>query len=123
MGFMKNQASVKGGKKKPKKPFGPIEVETTDSEPWRKLNHVQAHVYNTLKTFYHGNAEWFEAPFSALKRRTGIKHGATIDKALVVLEQKGWVEITRYAKHGKGRGLRVKANRYRLTFKFDYKRY
>ena len=124
MGFMKSQASGKGGKKKTKKkPFGAIEVETVDSEPWQRLRFVQRHVYNILKTFYQGNGDWFKAPFNALKRRTGIKHADTIGKALEVLEQQEWVEVTRYAKHGKGRGWRVKANRYRLTFKFDYKRY
>jgi DNA-binding HxlR family transcriptional regulator len=84
---------------------------------------MEAHVYNTLKTFYRGNGDSFKAPFDALKRRTRIRHGATLAKALIELEQKGWVEVVRYAKHGKRRGLRVKPNEYRLTFKFDAKRW
>lgn len=122
MGLMKSQTGPKRFKKK-SKPFGPIEVQTVDSELWQQLNFVQAHIYNTLKTFYHGDGAWFKAPFGKMKQRTRIKHGETINKALAVLERRDWIEVTRYSKHGKGRGLRVKANDYRLTFKFDYKRY
>ena len=122
MGMMKYQATAKRNKKKAK-PFGPVEVQTVNSEPWQQLNFMQAHVYNILKTFYHGDGEWFQAPFGKMKQRTRIKHGDTISKALCVLEKREWIEVARYAKHGKGRGLRVKANDYKLTFKFDYKRY
>ncbi len=126
MGVMKEVAAKKklekSGKKK-EKPFGAVEVGTVNSEPWKALNKIEAHTYNTLKTFYRGNGEPFKAPFEALKQRSRIKHGGTVDKAVQSLEQKEWIEVTRYAKHGKRRGLRVKANVYKLTFKFDHQRW
>lgn len=122
MGYYKNLKTSKSGKQKTK-PFGAIEIATIDSEAWKGLNKIEAHTYNTLKTFYRGNGDPFKAPFDALKRRTRIRHGKTLAKAIEGLEAKGWVEVVRGAKHGKRRGLRVRPNEYRLTFKHDYKRW
>lgn len=105
------------------KPFGAIEVKTVTSEPWKELTKTQMHVYNTLKTFYAGNWEKFKAPFDDLKMRSGIKHGKTLDSALRMLEQKGWIEVIRYGRHGTGKGLRVRPNEYTLTGKYDYLRW
>lgn len=126
MGLMKELAGKKKLEKsghKKGKPFAAIELETVHSEAWKMLNKVEAHIYNTVKTFYRGNGEPFKAPFEALKQRSRIKHGGTINTAIQGLEQKGWIEVVRHAKHGKRRGLRVKANVYKLTFKFDRQRW
>jgi len=122
MGYFKKLNKNKLGKQK-SKPFGAIEIATIDSEPWQGLNKIEAHAYNTLKTFYRGNGESFKAPFDAIKRRTRIKHGQTLATAIEGLEGKGWIEVIRGAKHGKRRGLRVRPNEYSLTFKFDHKRW
>ena len=126
MGLMKavqlTSANSKRGRLK-SKPFGAIELATLNSDEWKKLNRMEAHVYNILKTFYKGEKNGFKAPFSELRKRTRIRHGATLDKAIKGLEQRGWLEVIRYAKHGKGRGLRVRSNEYELTFAFDYCRW
>lgn len=105
------------------KPFGTIEIATISSEHWRMLKTTEAHVYNTLKTFYRGNSQSFKAPFALLKQRTRIQHGETLNGAIKGLQEKSWIEVVRYAKHGTGRGLRVKSNEYKLTFKFDQQRW
>lgn len=123
---MKNLALERSGqrnKQKKQKPFGAIEISTVDSPEWKKLLKLEAHVYNTFKTFYRGEGKTFKAPFERLKQRTRIKHGKTLHNAIEGLKQKGWIEVDRYAKHGRGRGLRVRANEYRLTFKLDYRRW
>ena len=124
MGLMKAVGmAAKNERHKEKKPFGAIEVETVRSEAWGKLRSQEAHVYNTLKTFYHGEKKSFKAPFSFLKQRTRIKHGHTLLLAIKGLEEKGWVRVVRYAQFGKRRGLRVKANEYELTFIHDRARW
>jgi len=84
---------------------------------------METHTYNTLKTFYRGNGTSFKAPFDAMKRRTRIKHGQTLSIAIKGLQTKEWIEVARGAKHGKRKGLRVRPNEYRLTFKYDHKRW
>lgn len=119
---MKNLALVRSSqrnKQKKQKPFGAIEISTIDSPEWKRLSKLEAHVYNIFKTFYRGEGKTFKAPFEYLKQRTRIRHGETLHKAIQGLEQKDWIEVIRYAKHGRGRGLRVRANEYRLTQKFD----
>ena len=115
--------SQRPGKGKREKPFAAIEIGTVTSEHWELLIRSEAHVYNTLKTFYRGKKEAFSASFDELKKRTRIKHGHTLDKSIQGLEMKGWIKVTRYAKHGKCRGLRVKPNEYELTFQHDYCRW
>ena len=124
MGVAKAIYAGKRQRKRPKdKPFGAIEVKTVSSDEWSFLSSTERHVYNILKTFYKGGKAFFKAPFNDLKNRTGIKHGRTLDKALQGLEKRSWIQVTRYAKHGKGRGLRVKANEYNLTGNYDYLRW
>lgn len=118
MGISKAIYTEKRNKKK-KPPFGAIEVKTVESEEWERLNSTEAHIYNTLKTFYWKEKKVFLASFSGIKKRSRIKHGYTIEKALKGLEKEGWIEVKRYAKHGKKRGLRVRPNEYSLTFRFD----
>ena len=118
MGHYKNKKLRKQGK-----PFGAIEIATIDSPEWQCLSKIEAHAYNTLKTFYRGNGDGFKASFDALKRRTRIKHGQTLAKAIEGLESKQWIQVVRGAKHGKRRGLRVRPNEYRLTFIYDHKRW
>jgi len=50
MGYNKNLKIKKSGKQKAK-PFGAIEIATIESEEWQGLNKIEAHTYNTLKTF------------------------------------------------------------------------
>ena len=124
MGFMKKKNSKKRRKHKGKsKPFAAVEIGTVTSDAWKQLNSTEAHLYTSLKTFYRGNGQKFRAPFSALKERTRIKHPGTISKAIASLEVKEWISVTRYGKHGHGKGLRVKANEYELTFLYDYFRW
>lgn len=111
------------GKGRKEKPFAAIEIATVTSEPWKQLNRTEAHVYNITKTFYRGDMEGFQAPFEELKKRTRIKHGKTLDKAIHGLEEKGWLRVVRYAKHGQRRGLRVRPNEYELTFQHDFARF
>ena len=115
------------GKKKKKKkktrPFAAVEHITVESEAWQSLTKSEPWVYTILKTFYKGDSQKFKAPFNEIKKRSRIKHGDTINKAIQGLEVKGWIEVTRYAKHGKRRGLRVKPNEYKLTFRYDYRRW
>lgn len=115
--------SQRPGKGKREKPFAPIEVGTVISNAWQQLNRTEAHMYNILKTFYRGGRERFKASFDELKKRSRIRHGGTIDKAIQGLEQKGWLGVVRYAKHGACRGLRVRPNEYELTFQHDFARY
>ena len=49
-----------------KKPFAALEIETVDSDDWLRLDKIEAHVYNGLKTFYKGEGNAFKAPFDAL---------------------------------------------------------
>ena len=116
-------AAASGKKRKGRPPFGAVEVKTVESEEWMRLNTTSRHVYNILKTFYRGGGERFKAPFDGLKKRTGIRQSGTLHRAIQALEVAGWIEVTRYAKHGKSRGLRVKANEYRLTGKHDHLRH
>lgn len=126
MGLMKSLQSTTSRSKRKHvkgKPFGAIELATLNSDEWKKLTRLEAHLYNILKTFYKGERNNFKAPFSALKQRTRIKHGATLNKAIKGLAERGWIEVVRYAKHGRGRGLRVRSNEYKLTFTIDYCRW
>ncbi len=120
MGLMKNSAQRRRVKDKP---FGAVELATLNSKEWETLNRMEAHVYNTLKTFYKGEQKSFTAPFHDLKQRTRIKHGKTLDQAIKGLNEKGWLEVVRYAKHGTGRGLRVRSNEYSLSFAYDFCRW
>ena len=115
--------SRRPGKGKKEKPFASIEVATVTSDPWKQLNRTESHVYNILKTFYHGNREGFKASFGEQKNRSRIRHGKTLDSAIQGLEQKAWLKVVRYAKHGQRRGLRVRPNEYELTFQFDFCRW
>lgn len=107
-------------KKKKPKPFGTIEVATVESDEWSKLDKLEALVYHTLKTFYRGREQKsFRAGFDRIKKRSRIKEGRTVHRAIMGLEEKEWIMVTRYAKHGKRRGLRIRPNEYQLTLKFD----
>jgi len=110
-------------RKKRTPPFAPVELRTVESEAWENLKSTEAWVYTVLKTFYRGDLRAFKAPFEAIKQRSRIKHGDTINKAIQGLEIKGWIEVGRYAKHGRGRGLRVRPNEYKLIFKHDTRRF
>jgi hypothetical protein len=125
VGLSKNLSEQNRLSKRKRKqiPFAAIEMPTVTSEAWMRLKTTERHVYNMLKTFYHGDGQGFQAPFSELSRRTGIRHGKTLDKALQGLQAKAWIDIERFAKHRKGRGLRVRPNVYTLTFKQDFRRF
>ena len=110
-------------KKNKDRPFGAIELKTVTSEAWTYLNSTEAWIYAVLKTFYKGDKRKFKAPFKEIIKRSRIKHGETISKAIKGLEDRGWIRVTRYAKHGKRRGLRVRANEYELTFHWDTQRW
>jgi hypothetical protein len=110
-------------KKNKEKPFAALELEIVNSEAWTYLNSTEAWVYIVLKTFYKGAKRNFKAPFKEIKKRSRIKHGETIDKAIKGLEDRGWIRVARYAKHGKCRGLRVRPNEYELTFHWDIQRW
>jgi len=69
-------------KKQKKKPFAAIELETILSDQWKQLKASEGWVYTILKTFYTGEGKSFKAPFADIKRRSGIKHGETIDRAI-----------------------------------------
>jgi len=105
------------------KPFAALELEVVRSEMWKSLKSTEAWIYLILKTFYKGDNQKFKAPFGEIKRRSRVRHSETIYKAIQGLEYRNWIRVTRYAKHGKRRGLRVKPNEYELTFHYDLRRW
>lgn len=124
MGFQKKGYSAKRDRKKiGQKPFGAVEFETVSGDAWKMLNYLEAHIYNTLKTFYKGNRDSFTAPFDLLKQRSRIRHSKTIQKGIEGLERKGWIEVTRYARVVKKKGLRRRSNKYLLTGNHDFLRW
>ena len=123
MGLYKRIINKSLKKKGKAKPFGAIEIETLESKAWQDLKSTERHIYNTLKTFYQGDGKSFKAPFSKLKRRSGIRHGDTLDTAIRGLEEKGWIVVGRKAKHGRRKGLRVGKNEYLITAKYDVLRW
>lgn len=106
-----------------KRPFGAVEISTFQNDEWMLLKPTPALIYIILKTFYKGDGKPFQAPFDEIKKRSLIKQGGTIINAIKYLEERNWITVTRYAKHGKGRGLRVKPNLYTLTWSFDLRRW
>jgi hypothetical protein len=125
MGFNKRLPDRKVAKRKKfLPPFAAVELLTVESLEWSKLNKMEAHVYNTLKTFYRGkDRKCFRASFDRIKKRSRIKQGRSINRAIRGLEQKGWIEVVRYSKHGYRKALGVKPNEYNLTFRFDRMRW
>lgn len=92
-------------------PFVMLERQTLVSTEWKNLSHSEMLTYIYLKKNYNGGNNG-EIPLKYLELKE-ILAPATLSKALKGLENKGWIEKTRYG------GLYRYYCLYKLTGKYD----
>jgi len=75
-------------------PFVMLEKDTLHKQEWKQLTHAEMIAYIYIKHNYNGKNNG-QIPLKYIELK-GILAPATLKKALVGLEAKGWIEKTRH---------------------------